>query len=72
MNFKYVDNTLSTFNIANVSTRLTGVHGQQTLYMGLFRKHPIAYRYCMYTISLYTNSKYISLSNFNAMDLGQV
>ena len=41
MNFKYVDNTLSTFNIANVSTRLTGVYGQQTLYMGLFRKHPI-------------------------------
>ena len=41
MNFKYVDNTLSTFNIANVSTRLTGVHGQQTLYMGLFHKHPI-------------------------------
>ena len=33
----YVDNTLSSFNIANMSTRLTGVHWQQTLYMGLFR-----------------------------------
>ena len=41
MNFKFVDNTVSTFNIANVSTRLTGVHWQHTLYMGLFRKHPI-------------------------------
>ena len=41
MNFKYVDNTLSTFNVANVSTQLTGVHWQKTLYMGLFHKHPI-------------------------------
>ena len=41
MNFKYVDNTLSTFNVANVSTQLTGVHWQKTQYMGLFLKHPI-------------------------------
>ena len=50
----YVNNTLSTFNIANVLRRLSGVHWQQTLtFTGnkcyildisnivFFRKHPI-------------------------------
>ena len=37
----FVDITLSTFGIANVSQGLSGVHWQQTLYMGLVRKHPI-------------------------------
>ena len=31
----------SIFNIANVSSGLSGFHFQQTLLMGLVRKHPL-------------------------------
>ena len=37
----FVDITLSTFNFANVSRGLYGVHWQQTLQMDHVRKHPI-------------------------------
>ena len=37
----FVDITPSTFNIVNVSRGLSGFHWQQTLLMGLVRKHTV-------------------------------
>ena len=37
----FLDITLSTFSIANVSRWLSEVHRQQTLFMSLIHKHPI-------------------------------
>ena len=54
----FVDITPSTFNIANVSRGLSGVHWQQTILMGIVRKHPYpsyANSLNMYTLEFVTH-----------------